>query len=623
MSSSRPSKRRRAALVAAAVAGVCVVALALPASRHALVAAVPHDRIVQLNGLRFGYGVDRDLRLRMPDGVHLAASLYLPRQRDEKLATILVRLPYGRLEYGEALNTAEYFARRGYAVLLEDLRGTHDSEGELVPYRSGMSDGAATLDWIVAQPWSNGRVGTFGCSALGETQYVLARTHHPALRAMIPQGAGGAIGTAAGRYAYFGLFEGGVFQLASGFGWFVDDGAKDPHAPPPAPFDVASAVRGLPVADLVQRQRPVPNGYDDFMRLPLTDPAWHDLGYLADDDRVAVPTFEVTTWGDQTVGDTLAFDAQQRLPIAGKPAPERHLIVGAGTHCHEQETGESGRFGDIAVPHADAPWREWYERWFDHWLRDRGDGLAALPAIRWYQIGEGRWLDATSWPPRETRPQRWYLDGAGRANGAQGDGVLAPTAPTQSAHDEFVHDPNAPVPSRGGPMCCTGNPADHPGPADQKDVERRADVLVYTSRPLVAPLRIAGPLKATLRFSSSAVDTDVIARLVDVWPDGRATSIQEGALRARYRTGIATPTLLTPGEPVTLTVDMRSIGYTLPAGHRLRLDIASSSFPRLERNLGTGRDNLHETQGVVARNRVLHGADALSYVELPLLPATD
>jgi hypothetical protein len=170
-------------------------------------------------------------------------------------------------------------------------------------------------------------------------------------------------------------------------------------------------------------------------------------------------------------------------------------------------------------------------------------------------------------------------------------------------------------------MCCTGNPADHPGPADQRDVERRDDVLVYTSRPLTAALRIAGPLKTTLRLSSSAVDTDVVARLVDVWPDGRATSIQEGALRARYRTGIATPALLVPGEPVTLTVDMRSIGYTLPAGHRLRLDIASSSFPRLERNLGTGRDNLHETQVVVARNRVLHGAGAPSYVELPLLPA--
>lgn len=623
MSSSRSPRRRRSALLAAAVLGACVVALAWPTSRRALIAAIPHDRVVQLNGLRFGYGVERELRLRMPDGVHLAASLYLPHKQDQKLATVLVRVPYGRLEYGEGLNTAEYFARRGYAVLVEDLRGSSDSEGELVPYRGGIADGAATLDWIIAQPWSNGRVGTFGCSALGESQYVLARSHHPALKAMIPLGAGGAIGTAAGRYDYFGLYEGGIFQLASGFGWFVENGAKNPRSPAAAPFDVASAVRGLPVASLVQRQRPSPNGYDDFMRMSLVDPAWHELGYVDDGDRLTMPSFEITTWGDQTVGDTLALDPQLRQPVNGVAAPERHLVVAPGTHCHAQETGESGRYGDIAVPHADAPYYEWYERWFDHWLRDRGNGLADLPPIRFYMIGEGRWLDAASWPPPRAKTQRWYLDGGGHANGAQGDGLLAPSAPTQSAHDEFTYDPNAPVPSRGGPVCCTGNPADRAGPVDQKDVESRPDVLVYTSRALDAPLRIAGPLRATLRFQSSAVDTDVVARLTDVWPDGHATNIQEGALRARYRTGYATPTPLVPGEAVTLVVDMRSIGYTLPAGHRLRLDVTSSSFPRLERNLNTGGDNAHETRMVVARNRVLHGADAASYVDLPLLPATD
>ena len=617
------ARRIRRLVLAGGIAGALLVAMALPASRHALSSLLPKSRLVQLNGLRFGYGVERERRLRMPDGVHLAASLYLPRRQDEKLATVLVRVPYGRLEYGEGLYAAEYFARRGYAVLVEDLRGTGDSEGELVPYRGAVADGAATLDWIVAQPWSNGRVGSFGCSALGESQYVLSRSHHPALRAMIPLGAGGAIGTAAGRHGYFGLYEGGIFQLASGFGWFVENGAKNPHSPAAAPFDVASAVRGLPVASLVQRQRPSPNGYDEFMQLSLADPAWHELGYVDDTDRLTMPSFEITTWGDQTVGDTLALDPQLRQAANGVAAPERHLIVAPGTHCHAQETGESGRFGDIAVPHADAPYEEWYERWFDHWLRDRGNGLADLPAIRWYMIGEGRWLDAVSWPPPQAKTQRWYLDSGGNANGSQGDGLLAPAAPARAAQDEFAYDPNAPVPSRGGPVCCTGDPADRAGPVDQKEVENRHDVLVYTSRALEAPLRIAGPLRATLRFASSAVDTDVVARLTDVWPDGRATNIQEGALRARYRTGYATPTPLAPGEPVTLVVDMRSIGYTLPAGHRLRLDVTSSSFPRLERNLNTGGDNARETRAVVARNRVLHGADAASYVELPLLPTID
>ena len=620
---SRSGLQRGFVATVAALLVLAACTLAVPALRHRVAALIPHARLVELDGLRFGYRVERDVRIAMPDGIHLAASLYLPRHPTDKLATILVRVPYNRLEYGEGLNAAENFARRGYAVLVEDLRGTSDSEGELMPYRGAIADGSATLDWIVAQPWSNGRVGSFGCSALGETQYVLARARHPALRAMIPLGAGGAVGSAAGRYSYFGLFEGGVFELASGFGWFEEHGARDPRTPAARPFDIAAALRELPVADLVERHRPGPNGYADFLSMPLTDPKWHDLGYLDDDDVPAVPTLEVSTWGDQTVGDTLAVDESlRRKAAAASPAsaPERHLLIGPGTHCHAEETGESERFGELSVKNAAQPYAEMYERWFDFWLRDRGDGLAKMPAIRYYLIGEARWLDASRWPPAESSPRRWYLDGAGHANSADGDGALVRSPPARLAADDYVDDPMHPVPSHGGPVCCTGQPDERPGPANQKEVESRADVLVYTSSVLDAPQRIAGPLHAVLTVSSSAPDTDFVARLVDVFPDGRAISIQEGALRARYRAGIARPSLLVPGERITLTVDMRSIAYSIAAGHRLRLDVASSSFPRLERNLHTGGDNSHDTHWTTARNRVFHGADALSYVELPLLP---
>jgi putative CocE/NonD family hydrolase len=619
-----PARSRTLALVLATALAAIVVALAVPATRHAITGALPKDRVVQLNGLRFGYGVERDLRIPMPDGVALAASLYLPRHRDGPLATVLVRLPYGRLDYGEALNAAERFARLGYAVLLVDLRGTHDSGGEFEPYAHGESDGAATLDWIVAQPWSNRRVGTFGCSALGETQYVLARARHPALRAMLPLGAGGAIGAAAGRYSYFGLYEGGIFELASGFGWFVQYGTKRPDAPPLQPFDVGAALRELPVAGLVQRHRPAPNGYEAFVARPLADPSWHALGYLDDTDAPAVPTFEITTWGDQTVGDTLAWHAALAARDAAAPAsaPVRHLVIAPGTHCHAEEAGESAAFGDLEVHGADAPWWDWYARWFDRWLRDRGDGLAALPPVLYYMLGEQRWHAAPSWPPPQARGERWYLDGGGHANGAAGDGTLAPAPPAAAAVDAFKFDPLAPVPSRGGPVCCTGNPADRAGPVDQRDIEARADVLVYTSPVLQAPMRIAGPLRATLQVESSAPDTDFVARLVDVAPDGRAIGIQEGALRARWREGFERPRPLVPGAPATLVVDMRAIAYQFAAGHRLRLDITSSSFPRLERNLGTGGDNALGTHGQRARNRVLHGGERLSWIDLPVLPAS-
>ena len=619
------SSKRRLALFAAAIAGACAIALVLPASRHALVERVPPDMLVQLNGLRFGFRVDRDVRLKMPDGTQLAASVYLPRQHDARLATILVRVPYDRRAYPPSLNAAERFARAGYAVVLEDLRGTGDSQGRLLPYEHAITDGSATLDWIVAQPWSNGRVGTWGCSALGETQYVLSRSHHPALRALAPSGAGGAIGSAAGRYSYFSVYEGGIFELASGFGWFVDYGPSDPHAAPMPPLDIAGAIAGLPVAELVQRHRPGPNGYDEFMRLGPTDPRWHELGYLDDTDVPPQPTFELNTWGDQSVGDTLAFDEslRQRAQAGGAAMAERHLVIGPGNHCHVKEAsdGDVEMFGELPVRNGDPQGFELSLRWFDHWLRDSGEGLAALPPLRFFMLGEDRWLDATRWPPAEATQQRWYLDGAGHANGAAGDGLLVPAAPARSATDAFDYDPRHPVPSRGGPVCCTGNPADHAGPASQKEVESRGDVLVYTSPVLQAPLRIAGPLHAVLTVSSSALDTDFVARLVDVAPDGRTLSIQEGALRARYREGMARPTLLQPDVPVTLTIDMRSIAWRIAAGHRLRLDVTSSSFPRLERNLNTGGDNARETRIVVARNRVLHGGATPSYVELALLPA--
>lgn len=622
--SARKSRLRIAFIAIAAGAVLSASLLFGPVRSLASAAArlaIPKLWLVHLNGLRFGYGVDYGVRIPMADGVRLAASVYRPRG-EEKLATVLVRLPYNRLEYSEALNAAEFFARNGYAVVLEDIRGKYASEGEFVPYRSGTADGAATLDWIVGQPWSNGRVGTFGCSALGELQYVLARARHPALAAMIPLGAGGAVGAAAGRHAYFGLYEGGVFQLASGYGWFRENGAKDPHAPSAPAVDIATALRGLPVAGLVANSSTVPNSFADFASRTLTDPWWQTLDYVGDADIAAltVPALVVNTWGDQTVGDTLALSEAIRAAAPGAAA-HQHVIIAPGTHCHSEETGRAGQFGDIEVRNAQQPYQEWFLRWFDFWLRERGTGLADLPPYLYYMMGEQRWLTATQWPPREAQPTRWYLGSGGHANSREGDGVLAQAQSAGAGADEFRYDPLDPVPTRGGPLCCTGNPADRAGPVDQHDVEIRKDVLVYTSAPLQAPLRIAGPLRARLTVTSSARDTDFVARLVHVWPDGKATNIQEGALRARYREGIAHPRLLVPGTAVELSIDMRSIAYTVPAGHRLRLHVTSSSFPRLERNLNTGGSNFDETQGVTAVNRVLHGPDAQSWVELPLLPA--
>ena len=235
-------------------------------------------------------------------------------------------------------------------------------------------------------------------------------------------------------------------------------------------------------------------------------------------------------------------------------------------------------------------------------------------------LGENRWYEADTWPPKTTRVQRWYLGSAGHANSSRGDGALALGADSRASFDVYRYDPQDPAPSRGGPLCCTGNRADRAGPVDQRDVEARDDVLVFTSSPLAQDLRIAGPLRAQIAFSSDSPDTDLVARLVDVFPDGRAISIQEGALQLRYRNGFANPTFMPKDEIQEVSVDMRSIAYRLSEGHRLRLDISSSSFPRLARNLNSGETSLAGTHPRVATNRV-HYAPSRSFVEMDVIDA--
>ena len=580
--------------------------------------SIPAHYSIALRAVLAGVSVNHEVRIAAADGVPLATSVYRPADSVGRVPTVLIRVPYNRKRYDEALYFASFFFRRGYAVVVQDVRGTFGSGGLLAPWRGATADGVATLDWIVAQPWSNGKVGSFGCSALGELQFALARANHPAHAAMIPSGAGGAIGSAMGSYEYFSAFEGGVFQLATLFGWFLQHGPADPATPPTGRLDIAQALRGLPVIDLVRRARPGDYAYEEYLRTPLTDPHWKTLDYVANDDRLSVPALVINTWGDQTVSATLALAEMARRQA--QPAGfEQHVVIAPGNHCEHGNVMRTERFGDLVVKNVKQPYDDWYLRWFGARLKGEGQGLSDLPPYLFYVIGEDRWLTAASWPPEQTKAQRWHLGGGGRANSRAGDGTLATQPAAAAAFDEYRYDPADPVPSRGGPVCCTGDPASRSGPVDQHDVEVRPDVLVYTSAPLTKPLRIAGPLKARLTVSSDAPDTDFVARLVDVWPDGRAINIQEGALRARWRDGFAAPRLMQPGQPYTLDVNMRDIAWLLPAGHRLRLQVTSSSFPRLERNLNTGGRNYDETVGRVAVNRLHHGGSQLSYVEVPVL----
>jgi putative CocE/NonD family hydrolase len=360
-----------------------------------------------------------------------------------------------------------------------------------------------------------------------------------------------------------------------------------------------------------------PNNFDDFLSIPLNDRRWQmsNFDFVDDGDVLRVPALIINTWGDQTLQGTLALARMQ------SPDAEQHVILAPGNHCEQLSLKDADQFGELEIRNTSLPYASYFRAWFDHWLKNEGEGLKQLPAYLFYVLGEHQWMSADQWPPRGVRDTRWYLGGDKPANSAKGGGMLLTHARPTEGQDSYKSDPMNPVPTRGGPICCTGNPQDRSGPVDQREVEGRDDVLVYTSEPMAADMRIAGPLSARLRVSSTARDTDLIARLVHVWPDGRATNIQEGALRMRYRDGVSRPVLMDAGRHYDVTVNMRSIAYLVPKGHRIRLTVASSSFPRLARNLQTGGPMQDEADAVVAVNKVHHGGGeaAVSYLSLPVL----
>lgn len=543
--------------------------------------------------------VQRDIMITAPDGVMLATDVYRPRLNRRGLPTVMIRLPYGKTGYGEVHHYARLFVQQGFAVVVQDMRGRFGSGGVFQPYRGDADDALATLDWITGQPWSNGRVGTIGCSALGETQIILAAQRHRAHAAMIPIGAGGAIGALADSHGYFAFFEGGVLNLSSAFGWFARWGGKTSARMDAPLIDYAAAVEGLPVIDLVARHREDPTDFEALIRNFANEPVMRDWGYIDDSDRFATPGLMLDTWYDTAISSSIRLFQHMR-----RTAPGQHLIIAPGTHCRFH--GSDGHVGEMPVgPQAQRDYDALFVAFFNHRLRDApAPGLAP---VTYYMLGADRWLEASEWPPAESRPLALTLS-AGEAQ-AQ-DGRLLP--PGQEPASGFVHylaDPGDPVRSLGGATCCTGDPAIIEGPAYQDATEGRPDVVVFTSDPLEHPLRIAGPVAAVLHLSSDAPDADIIARISDVSPDNRSLLIQEGALRLRYRNSFSAPALMEPWVPVEARIPMRDIAYQIPAGHRLRLAIASSSFPRLERNLQTGGRNFDETEGRRARIRVHTGSD--------------
>lgn len=536
------------------------------------------------------------LAVPMPDGVRLAADVHRP-AGPGRWPTLLMRTPYGR-HLAETLLYAHpsWYARHGYAVVIQDVRGRFGSEGTFEPWVHEAADGVATVDWLADQPWCDGRIGMYGFSYPGAAQLLAATEGHPALRAIVPALAPIALGEGF-------LFDGGAFALAFALGWAMDlaatsraaEGGRDVPGPWPPRRDDAYRTRPLRAHPLAAPDSAAPY-LADWLDHEQDQAYWELRAIGVRLTRLAVPALFVGGWYDTFMGSTL-----QGYAAAG--SPERGLLAGPWQHYPNQPVS--------GVP-ADDPRRieAAQLRWFDRHLRG-GDAPDPGPVIHW--TGSGVWETGVEWPP-PVEARRWYLRSAGRANSRHGDGRLDPEPPgTLEPPDVFVHDPAAPI------IVPDANPAGYPlltpmGPADQLQVEASNGVLVYTSAPLEAMLAIAGRPVVRLSAVSSAEATDWVATLCVVDRHGTSRNLSRGIVRTRTSDGRPSA-----GTESSWTLALAPVAHVIAAGERIRLQVCSSAYPVWEPNPGTGHTLGTDGPGdlVTATQTVLHEPGAPSWLDLP------
>jgi uncharacterized protein len=555
---------------------------------------------------RNGVRIERGLAAPMRDDIMLVADLYLPKTGANESPAILIRTPYGRAaadEQGAPL--AKFLAGQGFAVLVQDVRGTGASAGIFKPYTCIEGpDGYDTLEWMVAQPWCDGRIGTCGCSYLGEVQDLLAAERHPNHKAAFIEGA----------YTYN---NGGMRAFS-----FVRYGALELAYAVGGDLDLLST---LPISALRQRMadpkasyyaKRWPDAVDVWLTKAPLDPVWDDDGGLGDESRFDVPALHVNEWNSLPFSALRMFDLYRTNGESARARNGQYLLMSPMTHCRTATAAEETRVGERDLGDARFPYHRLMVDWFDHWLRDIPNGIVQMPKVQYFLMGSNRWRSAECWPPAGTTLKKLFLENGTGANTLHGDGRLVSEQPAIPSHDHFRYDPGNPVPSCGGPV--SGGQVFKAGSFDQRQVETRIDVLVYTTDSLPRGIEVSGPVEVVLFVSSTAIDTDFTAKLVDVYPDGRAFNLVEGIVRMRYRRGLDDVRFLEPGDIHKIRIDLDSTSNYFGTGHRIRLEISSSNFPRFDRNLNTGGSIADGETWVVAENHVFHGGMHDSHVLLPV-----
>jgi putative CocE/NonD family hydrolase len=554
-----------------------------------------------------------DQVVTMRDGTTLYADVHLP-AGNGPFPALLERTPYSKDNSPEVqVGAPAFFTAQGYAVVIQDVRGRFKSEGDFVPFRDdgwgANQDGLDTVEWMASQPWCNGRVGTIGGSYAGATQYLLAPTRPPHLRAM-------AVRQAAADFHAEWVYHGGAFELAFLLGWTLEWAIKNlAHDESGPEYDRRKALLEQAVAEIEtwqQRWPLAPNPllpgladwYHDWLAHPDDGPFWWQWNIERQHAEIEAPMLHLGGWFDifqnGTLKNFMGLRANARTPAARRA---QHLIMGPWIHgpwnMPKPVQGEVD-FGPAAAREYNAM----RQPWFDYWLKGQANGVLDGPAVQLFVMGENKWRAADAYPWPGARDTDWYLHAGGRLD------AVAPAEPEPP--DSYRYDPADPVPTRGGNLLYL------PGGAfDQRPIEDRC--LIYTSEPLARALTIIGGVRCRLWAASSARDTDWVVRLTDVHPDGFSRLLCDGILRARYRNSAAQPELLNPREVYEFEIDLWATANTFLAGHRIRVAVTSSSFPRFDRNLNTGGVNAAERAPRVADNTLFHDPTHPTRIILPVV----
>ena len=564
--------------------------------------------------------VQHDVPMKTRDGLTLYADIYRPNSAS-KLPVILMRTPYDK-SVGWAVAPVYKMVPRGYVVIIQDVRGRYTSEGEWYPFRHEQADGYDAVEWAAARPFCDGKVGMMGASYVGATQMLAAIARPPHLTAIAPN-------MTASNYHDGWTYQSGAFEQWFDQNWTSQIAQNTLERLIHEYTDARVGVPTLPLASYpifnfgqlpadAQLTAAIAPYYLDWLSHPDYDDYWKQWSIEEHFSDISVPMLQVGGWYDIFNGGTLRNYMGAKAHGATEAArAQQHLLIEIGGHA-----GFGRRIGDVEFgPHAiENEYTDVILDWYDFLFKGIHNEFATDKPVKLFVMGVNEYRQEDDWPPPQARPTKYFLHSDGKANSLRGDGALSTSAPRSEPTDAYVYNPAHPAPTIGGPLCCDAERME-PGPRDQRPVENRDDVLIYSMGPLERDLEVTGPVTATLFVKSSAVDTDFTAKLVDVAPDGFAQDLTEGILRMRYRVSPEHAGLMNPGQIYEISVDLWATSNVFLKGHLLRLEISSSNFPRFDRNLNTGEEIKFARTSVAASNTILHDAGHPSALVLPVMPS--